>query len=240
MGILTTSGARAAAGACLLVLLGPLAAAAQGGAPPSTPISQGPMTVEREKSGFLVAPDFKVTEFDHQVSQLLGGYAGWLGDRKLLLGGGGYWLVNGSHDREMVYGGAVVGWLVGGDRRIGFGAKGLIGGGRATLVSSINTLFDDHGRSLQVSVPGGVTVGGITTTTAAGTTSLVFPSIPPVNVRFHDDFFIAEPEATVTVRLTRHFRVNGGAGYRLIGGARGTRDRLQGATGSLALQIGGG
>ena len=55
-----------------------------------------------------------------------------------------------------------------------------------------------------------------------------------------DEFFVAEPEATVIVGLTRHVRVTAGAGYRLIAGARGTRDRLDGATGSVALQIGGG
>ena len=225
MGILTRSGTRAAA-ACLLVVLSPLAAAAQGGAPPSTPPSQGPMTVERVKSGFLVAPDFKVTEFDHRVSELAGAYAGWLTDRTFFLGGGGYWLANRSRDREMAYGGLVVGWFAGADRRIGFGAKGLIGGGRATLVRSFGDIFDDDDRDvrrLEVSGPG---------------TALLIP--PPMNVRVRDDFFVAEPEATVIVGLTRHFRLTAGAGYRLIGGARGTRNRLEGATGSVALQIGGG
>ena len=223
MGLVTRAGTRAAA-ACLLVVLTPLAAAAQGGAAP--PPNQGPMTVERVKSGFLVAPDFKVTEFDHRVSGLVGAYAGWLSDRTIFIGGGGYWLANRSRDREMAYGGFVVGWFAGADRRIGFGAKGLIGGGRATLVRSFADIFDDNGRDvrrLEVSAHG---------------TSLLIP--PPINVRVLDDFFVAEPEATVIVGLTPHFRLTAGAGYRLIGGARGTRSRLEGATGSVALQIGGG
>ena len=107
------------------------------------------MTVERVKSGFLVAPDFKVTEFDHRVSGLAGAYTGWLYDRTFFLGGGGYWLANRSRDREMAYGGLVVGWFAGADRRIGFGAKGLIGGGRARLVRSFGDIFDYDRRDVR-------------------------------------------------------------------------------------------
>jgi hypothetical protein len=184
------------------------------------------MTVERVESRFLVAPDFKVTEIDRRVSQLAGAYAGWLTDRTLFIGGGGYWLANRSRDREMAYGGLVVGWFTGADRRIGFGAKGLVGGGRATLVSSFGDVFDDDDRDLRR-----LEVNG---------PALTLLAPPHATLRVRDDFFVAEPEATVIVGLTRHFRVTAGAGYRLIAGARGTRNRLDGATGSVALQIGGG
>jgi hypothetical protein len=191
------------------------------------------MTIERVNSGFLVAPDFKVTEFDHRVSEVVGAYAGWLADRKLFLGGGGYWLANRSRDREMAYGGLVVGWFAGVDRRLGFGAKGLVGGGRASLFSSLGNLFDDDDG------PGGrISQGSVIISGPASTT--LFPSVRNVSVRVREDFFVAEPEATVTLGLSRHLRVTAGAGYRLIAGARATRERLQGATGSVALQIGGG
>lgn len=49
-----------AAGA--MVLLMPLAAAAQSGG--AAPVGQGPMTVERVHGGLLVAPDFKIIETD--------------------------------------------------------------------------------------------------------------------------------------------------------------------------------
>ena len=39
-------------------------------------VSQGPMTVQRIHNGFLAAPDFKITDFDHKTSGLVGGYAG--------------------------------------------------------------------------------------------------------------------------------------------------------------------
>src|SRR6266446_5526488 len=51
----------------LFVLIAPLAAAAQDATPTSNQNTQGPMIVERVKSGFLVAPDFKVTEVDHKT-----------------------------------------------------------------------------------------------------------------------------------------------------------------------------
>ena len=57
------------------------------------------MIVERVKSAFLVAPDFKVTEVDHKTSELAGAYAGWLTDNTLLIGGGGYWLAIPSFSR---------------------------------------------------------------------------------------------------------------------------------------------
>jgi hypothetical protein len=192
-------------------------------------VAQGPMIIERVHSGFLVAPDFKVTEVDHRTSEVAGAYAGWITDNTLLVGGGGYWLANGSRDREMAYGGLVVGWLTRTDRRFGFGAKALVGGGQATLSSTVGDIFvlsgDRDGPVRQSQLPTGRTP---------------LRPVPNARVRFHEGFFIAEPEANLLVNLTRRLRLAGGVGYRLIGGARGTDDRLRGVTGSVALQIGGG
>ena len=85
--------------AAAMVLLLPLTAAAQSGAP--APSSQGPMVVERVQSGFLVAPDVKVTRVDGITSELAGAYAGWLTDGTIFVGGGGYWMANQSSDRRM-------------------------------------------------------------------------------------------------------------------------------------------
>ena len=209
----------------LVLLLFPTAAAAQSGGPStSAQAGQGPMIVERVKSGFLVAPDFKVTRVDRRVSELAGAYAGWLHDQTFFIGGGGYWLANRSHDREMAYGGLVVGWLAGADRRIGFGAKGLVGGGRATLTGTYADFFDLHDER--------------------GEPTRLPVRIPDTRVRVRQDFLIAEPEANLLVNLSKHLRLTGGVGYRFIGSERGfersARDRLRGATGSVALQIGGG
>jgi hypothetical protein len=82
--------------------------------PPSVsaqPPSSGPMTIERLHSGFMGGPEVKVSTIDGRTSALVGGYGGWLTDDTFFIGGAGYWLANGSHDREMAYGGLVVQWL---------------------------------------------------------------------------------------------------------------------------------
>ena len=214
----------------LFVLLAPLAVAAQNATPTSNQNTQGPMIVERVKSAFLVAPDFKVTEVDHKTSELAGAYAGWLTDNTLLIGGGGYWLANQSRDREMAYGGLVVGWLARTNHRFGFGAKALVGGGQATLSNTIVGIGerpDDRDGPFE----------------RGPSSPREHPVLQPnaaTRVRFHDGFFIADPEVSLLVNLTHRLRLTGGVGYRLIGGARGTDDRLRGVTGSLALQIGSG
>src|SRR5215471_8438646 len=87
--------------------------------------TSGPMTVERLHSGFMVAPDFKATLFDKKVSPLAGGYAGWVTDDTIFIGGAGYWLANGSRDRRLAYGGLMVQWLTNTEGSVGFSLKGL-------------------------------------------------------------------------------------------------------------------
>jgi hypothetical protein len=121
----------------LAIVLFPLGAAAQTPAQsstqPQTATPGGPMTFEAIHDGPLAAPEVKITEFDGQTDTLLGGYAGWLTDNRLFIGGGGYWLVNQSHDRELGYGGVIVQWLQRANAPFGFAVKSLIGGGWATL-----------------------------------------------------------------------------------------------------------
>ena len=147
----------------------------------------------------------------------MGAYGGWVLDRTLLIGAGGYWLTNRSSAFKMAYGGAVVEWLIGTGKPVGFSARGLFGGGRATLPGTVNGFSnppdrDNDGR--QFPIPG------------------------PYTVAFRERFFVAEPQANVLVRLTDRLRLNAGVGYRLIGGADSMNSRLRGATGSVGLQIG--
>jgi hypothetical protein len=210
--------------AAFLVSLAPLAASAQDAAdqrtPGQGPPSQGPMIVERVQSGFLGAPDFKVTEVDGTTSELAGGYAGWLTDNTFFIGGGGYWLANDDRNRELAYGGLVLQWLSGVNRRVGYSVKGLVGGGEATLSQTrsqlVNVRDPRGGRdSVRTSVP--------------------------VQVRTRSAFFVAEPGADALVRLTRHIRLTVGAGYRFTVAERGIdEDRLRGAVGTIGVQIGGG
>jgi len=206
---------------CLVLCLLPIAATAQ-----TTP-GQGPMIVERVHGGFLVAPDFKITEVDGKTSELAGGYGGWLTDEKIFIGGGGYWLANQSSDREMAYGGLIVQWLARTNERFGFSARGLVGGGRATLSSGLPDILkisDGDRRSL----------GRI------DQDDLNRSRLTDIRIRFREDFFVAEPEVGVLVRLTKRMRLTGGAGYRFTAGEGRNDNRLHGAAGSVGLQIGGG
>ena len=206
---------------CLVVWLLPIAATAQ-----TTP-SQGPMIVERVHSGFLVAPDFKITEVDGKTSELAGGYAGVLTGDKIFIGGGGYWLANQSSDREMAYGGLIVQWLARTDERFGFSARGLVGGGRATLSSSLSDILkmsDGDRRSL----------GRI------NQDDLNRSRLVDSRIRFREEFFVAEPEVGLLVRLSKRMRLTAGAGYRFTAGEGRNDNRLYSAVGSVGLQIGGG
>jgi len=179
------------------------------------------MTVERIESGFFIAPDFKITEFDSQTSGLAGFYGGWLEDKTFLIGGAGYWLTDWSHNRGMGYGGLVVGWLVHTDRRVGFAAKSLIGGGQATLLGQVLTYVPSPPPVVRPRTP---------------------PTLVPVTatVHFHDDFFVFEPEANVFATLGRHLRLTGGVSYRVVAGTERSDidNRIRGLAGTVGLQIG--
>lgn len=213
---------RAAAATLTLLLLAPAAPARAQEDPPATTKS-GTLVLERVPSGFVAAPDMKIADFDGDVGTLIGGYAGWLSDRRLLLGAAGYWLANGRRDQEFAYGGLVVGWTFNGGGRIGFGLRSLVGGGQATLSDDLTITrrtIQQAGRNQR----GAVTIG---TTTSA------------YRYWYDQEFFIFEPQASVVFRVAGGVALDLGAGYRVIGAADGFEDRLRGATGSLAIRFGG-
>jgi hypothetical protein len=198
-----------AIGAALALLLLPTAASAQ------TP--QRPMIIEEVHSGFLVAPDVKITEVDHRTSALAGGYAGVVFDEHVFIGGGAYVLASNRRDREMAYGGVVLQWLGPRSGAFGISAKTLLGGGRAESTDIFTVL--DRGR------------------------------VVSSRFRVGQSFLVAEPEADALVRFSKHLRLAVGAGYRFTGSARGRHGvfdgrgggtGLDGASGSIGLQIGGG
>jgi hypothetical protein len=216
------------------VVVSPPASLAQAPAPPASPRKP---VVERIESGFVLAPEVRVTEIDDRTATLVGGYGGWLTDRTILIGAGGYWLANGD-GRELAYGGAVVEWAVRGRERIGFAVRGLVGVGRATLESSLFGDLGDrdidvprlfgrfgrrgqsfgHGGDLRIPVVGG---SGFT-------------------VRVEDTFLVAEPQVTFIWNAADWMRLNIGAGYRVVGATDWFGDRLNGASGSVSVQFGGG
>jgi hypothetical protein len=176
--------------------------------------------LERIQSGFVVAPDFKFSEMDGEPANLLGGYAGWLTDRKLFIGAGAYWLTSGSGGSELSYGGALVEWFPQRNEKFNLSFRGLVGAGTGTLGVDIGefpepTTFGGHrGR------------GGR------------FPHQFPSTVLVHEGFFVAEPQANASFTFTNWLRLGVGAGYRLIAGASGLESRFRGPTASVSLQFG--
>jgi len=206
----------------LLLLLVPAMALAQ-----TTP-AQRPLVVERVRNPFVVAPDYKVTDLDGEFGQLAGVYAGKSLEGTLFFGGAGYWLVNGSGGDELAYGGFLAGWSMPVGSRIRFGARSLVGIGRATLGPDLDELrrldarrgFDD-GRNVTRFGTGGR--GGIRPTA--------------IRIRARDDFFVLEPQANVLTRVTDHVGLQWAGGYRFTGLTDILEDRVNGPIGSVALQL---
>jgi hypothetical protein len=218
--------------ACFLVLFAGSSALAQSSNQTQTLASGG------ADQGILLAPDIKFTELDGDFANLAGIYGGWLIDNKLLLGGGGYYLTNGSDDLKMAYGGFVVEYFLNANRLVNFSVKGLVGGGNATV-----SPFRGDFRRLAEHVPFNITP----TLQQLGNRfgfrgDYRFPNLERLPIPILDDpieesFFIAEPEANVYLNLTETFTLGFGGGYRFIGAAGRLNQRLDGFTAKAALKI---
>jgi hypothetical protein len=204
----------------------PIAAAAQ--PPANPPAFSGPMEIEQLHDGFAVAPEFKISTIDGRSAQLAGAFGGWMVDNTLLIGGGGYWLTNRSSNRTMGYGGAVVEWLEWTGRPVGLSVRGLIGLGEATLANTVTVTTYGAGSRDEPYNPHFPVPRPLPT-----------PVTTTVSVGIGHEFFVAEPQANLLINISRRMRVNVGVGYRAIGGTEGIDNRLRGATGSIALELGG-
>lgn len=219
--------------AVALMLCAAGAASAQDTGPaPATPTDQGagPLVLERVHNPFVVAPEYKITEVDGDTRQLIGGHAGWLLEDQILIGGAGYWLADGSRDTRLAYGGLLIGWTMSADHRVRFGGRGLVGGGTATLASDLAVFPVDIDGGI-----GGRGNDGRVVRFGSGPAATVPKTI---RVRGRDDFFVFEPQGNATTRITDHVGVDLAVGYRWTGFSDFLRDRLDGVTGSLALQFG--
>jgi hypothetical protein len=204
----------------------------------TAPPPQHPLQVERIESGFVIAPDARFTKVNDRTATLAGGYGGWLMDQTLLIGAGGYWLVNDARDFKMAYGGAVVEWFVRGNRQAGISTRALVGGGRATLSNTFGELLGARATSMNEVVRFGRD-HGMGRYDRSGLDPL---TVPTTRVIYTDDFFVAEPQINGFIKVTDWLRFNAGVGYRLIGGTSNPNvdDRLRGLSGSVAIVFGGG
>lgn len=186
-----------------------------------------PLVVERIDNGFVVAPDFKVTDVGSELGQLAGVYAGSVLDEKVLVGAAVYWLANGSDSFRLTYGGLLVGWATSNTSRVRFGVRGLAGIGTATLPVEV-------GASFRGPLPSPTVRFG-----SRPSLRLAPDGVLPTTVRFgvRDDFLVFEPQGTIGLSVTDHISINVGAGYRAVALTDALRNRVDGPTGSVGLEF---
>ncbi len=205
------------------------------------PAAEGRLTVERIRSGFVIAPDLKLTSIDGDTGAVAGLYGGFITDRRLLVGAGAYWLTGEPSGVDMAYGGGLVEWFANPGGRVDFSVRSLFGVGRATLASRIETpVFDaflDHaGRPPFRGTGHGRHWGGWSHRGHPRWDGIEWPG--PVAFRYREGFLIADPQLSVHLNVTDWLRIGGGAGYRFVGRAGSDGERLQGFTASLGVQLG--
>ena len=230
--------------AAALMAMAPTNAAAgpqQARAQAQPPASQGTVVVERVENGPAFGVEFKYAQVNNEDALMLGGYAGAIFDNKLLIGAAGYWQVDSyddgyayygdnyygyddccgydSHYGWNGYGGLLLEWYALRTRTIAFSARGLVGGGIATVgwdgYAEYPQPLGRHGGAYPPH--GGYYYGA-----------------------YDQGYFIFEPQANVTVRVAPGMAIVGGVGYRVIGWANGFEDQLQGVTATFAIRFGGG
>ncbi len=193
---------------------------------------QGPLVLQPSSDGPVLAPEVKVGWFNSKSGTLIGGYGGWLLDNRLLLGGGVDFLVDhGYHDpvAGMGYGGFVAGYFFPASPMFHAGVRALVGFGDASLNDTFTfaaPVYPDHHHG--ESYP-----DGYPPCTAPGCTGTQL-------VRFHDGFFIFEPQANAVVRLSRVFAIDVAGGYRLISGTGHYNSWLQGPSVTVGVRFGPG
>ena len=181
--------------------------------PPSIAPPSGIIRATASRDGFVFAPDFRVTEIDHETSGLVGAYGGYVFDGRLLVGAGGYWQANSTDGSHLTYGGPVFEWRLFTDRTVGVNLHGLVGAGWRYFDNAHFAYYGDGGfgyrgpqRGLRYSTPYGY---------------------------YNEAFFVAEPEVQVVVRFAPSARLQGGVGYRAT-----SASDASGVSGSISVQIG--
>jgi len=194
------------------------------GAASAATAQQGPLRLQRIRSGMVFAPEVKIADIDDVTGTFVGGYAGWLSDERFLVGGGGYWLVSPTDHRDVGYFGGIVGWQVPLNDAVRVGARGLVGGGWATLLGAYDFRVPDHpwGRP-----PHPTPIDW----DHAGDTVQGWAYVG-------EEFFVFEPQLDLSVRVADSVSLTTGISYRVVAGAGDFDDRLRGVAGNIAIQVG--
>jgi hypothetical protein len=178
------------------------------------PARGGPLLIQPVSSGFVFTPEVKFSSVNHSNATLVGGYGGWLYDESLLVAGAAYWLTNGKNGTDMWYGGMLVGWTVPLGNVVRVGGRGLVGFGWAELPYQYTYEYYGSGHHQGSGAP--------TTQWAWAATN----------------FFVFEPQATATFRVTKTVAFDVAGGYRVIGDAGGFDRELRGGFGSVGVRFG--
>jgi hypothetical protein len=170
----------------------------------------------RTHHGGYGGPEMKATTMVGDPAIFVGGQAGWIIDRQLVLGGAGYGLASshspdapllrpeGPSRLQLGYGGFRVGWIVAPKQLVHFTASVLVGGGGVTVVTH-DLAADRYGSHNSAA------------------------------------FFALEPAIDMEVNLARWLRLGVGASYRYLGntGQPGLQAvDLSGPAAGVALRFG--
>lgn len=140
------------------------------------------------QSGGFGGPVVKFSQIHDAFAVMVGGRGGWIINKTITLGGGGYGLSNPvyltgqeNYRVHMGYGGFEIGFNMASDDLIHLSFHTLIGGGGfAVLEKHYEDWDDEHG--------------------------------------VDDAFFVVEPNLAVTLNVTSNFRIEAGGSYRYING----------------------
>jgi len=140
------------------------------------------------QSGGFGGPVVKFTQMNDAFAVMVGGRGGWIINKTITLGGGGYGLSNPiyltneeKYRIHMGYGGFELGFNMASDDLIHLSFHTLVGGGGfVVLEKHYDDWDDDHG--------------------------------------VDDAFFVVEPHLAVTLNLANNFRIEVGGSYRYING----------------------
>lgn len=163
--------------------------------------------------GGFGGPSLKVARIKEEVGYFMGGYGGWFINHTLMIGGGGYGLVNNVKAPESGPNGEALYY------NMGYG--GLI----LEYVNNSHNLFHFMINTL-------IGAGDLGYRRADGSVNWDYA---------HDTFFIVEPSINLEINVTHFFRVGMGLGYCYIDGlqlAGITQQDLTGVSGNLYLKFG--
>lgn len=192
--------------------------------------ASGGLHVTPLESGFVIAPDIRLTTINDRSATLAGAYGGYEVDRTFFVGAAAYWLANRDDDFKTQYAGGLVRWTVGGHRAVGVSTGAFVGLGSATLSRTYADLFGEPVVAAANTRPGQAGRGTIGVPSRINGASLL---------RIKDDFVVAEPQVNLLLRLVPWMRLDVGAGYRFVGASNLLERQLRGASGSIALRFGG-